>query len=136
MANNAPAVAVLVVEDDDDIRETLHIILEDAEYSVFDAPDGISALDRVRASSVPLVVLLDWWMPGIDGLQILHLLAEDARLARRHAYILLTAAYDAPGLDFDALPNELSVSIMHKPFDLDHMLHDVEQAASALSPDR
>ena len=60
---------VLVVDDDQGVRESFRLILED-HYDVADVPDGPSALDVVRTSAVDLV-LLDIRLPGMDGIEVL-----------------------------------------------------------------
>lgn len=67
---------ILIVDDEADIRESLSGILEDEGYQVRTAPDGQAALDAVT-ERVPSLVLLDIWMPGMDGLEVL------SRLKRR-----------------------------------------------------
>lgn len=120
---------VLVIDDDGDLRELLHVMLASDGYTVYEAPDGVSGLDRLRTHPTALVVLLDWQMPGMDGIQVLHMLATDAPVARRHAFILLTSLYDAPELHRAALPPDIPVTVMCKPFDMDALLHAVAQAA-------
>jgi two-component system OmpR family response regulator len=51
---------VLVVDDDTAIRQVLVAFFTDEGYAVFEAPDGMSALERMRSSPRHLVVLLDW----------------------------------------------------------------------------
>jgi CheY-like chemotaxis protein/AraC-like DNA-binding protein len=60
---------VLVVDDDDGVREALHLVL-DADFEVVVATHGRAGLAAVRAQRVDLV-LLDILMPDIDGLEIL-----------------------------------------------------------------
>ena len=59
--------SVLVVDDDDGIRTSLRLALEDHGYKVLEAPDGETALDRMRTEP-PDVVVLDLMLPGMDGL--------------------------------------------------------------------
>src|SRR5262245_58413653 len=54
---------VLLVDDDQAIRETLRFALEDAGYQVLEAADGIAALQALRATPTGMVVLLDLMMP-------------------------------------------------------------------------
>lgn len=61
---------VLVVDDERRVRESVRVILEDEGYSVIEADDGESALKRV-AEDRPEAVLLDVWMPGMDGIETL-----------------------------------------------------------------
>src|SRR5207245_3908925 len=60
---------VLVVDDDDSIREALHLILDD-NYAVLEAAHGRTAVSIVRSEQVDLV-LLDVLMPDVDGIEIL-----------------------------------------------------------------
>jgi two-component system cell cycle sensor histidine kinase/response regulator CckA len=60
---------ILVVEDDRSIRDVLRGILEDEGYSVAMAADGRQALERLRSSAAPDVIVLDLRMPVMDGWQ-------------------------------------------------------------------
>lgn len=61
---------VLVVDDERDIRESLRGILEDEGYTVLLAESGEACIEQLRKRSAE-VVLLDIWLPGIDGLETL-----------------------------------------------------------------
>ncbi len=61
---------ILVVDDEESIRISLAGILEDEDFSISFADNGITALDIVR-KSMPDLVLLDIWMPQMDGLETL-----------------------------------------------------------------
>lgn len=69
-----PPVSVLLVDDEEVIRELARVVLERAGLTVLDeAEDGVSALEAYRAQDppeVPLVVLLDNRMPGLSGLEV------------------------------------------------------------------
>ena len=60
----------LVVDDSKVIRKVARRILEELNFSVFEAVDGQDALDSCE-NSMPDVVLLDWNMPVLDGLEFL-----------------------------------------------------------------
>jgi two-component system nitrogen regulation response regulator NtrX len=62
--------SVLVVDDERDIRETLRGILEDEGYKVLLAESGEAGLEQLKSRSCD-VVLLDIWLPGMDGLDTL-----------------------------------------------------------------
>lgn len=68
---------VLIVDDETSILESLSGILEDEGYQTFTAEDGPTALEVV-AREKPDLVLLDIWMEGMDGLEVL------SRLKRRN----------------------------------------------------
>src|SRR5438128_6199738 len=84
---------ILVVDDDDDIRGLVRVLLERAGHEVFDAKDGRAGLRELYAGS-PDLVILDVAMPGLDGwatlerirevtdVPVLMLTARDAELER------------------------------------------------------
>jgi two-component system chemotaxis response regulator CheY len=125
---------VLVVDDDTGIRETLRFLLEDAGHEVIEAEDGVKGLDLLRASDEPLVVLLDYRMPHLDGGGVLRAAAAEG-LHTRHAYALLLAT---PGLvdlheDVRQIADELHIPIIAKPFDIDRVLAVVACRAALLN---
>jgi two-component system, NtrC family, nitrogen regulation response regulator NtrX len=62
--------SVLIVDDESAIRESLQGILEDEGYTATASRSGEDCLDQIRKSSVD-VVLLDVWLTGLDGLEVL-----------------------------------------------------------------
>jgi len=62
------AASVLLVDDDDGIRASLRLALEDHGYQVREAADAETALDQVKETS-PDVVVLDLMLPGMDGFE-------------------------------------------------------------------
>jgi DNA-binding NtrC family response regulator len=66
---------ILLIDDEASIRRTLKEILEFEKYQVLEAPDGFSAIDIFKKSSID-IVLLDIKMPKMDGLEVLDFLQE------------------------------------------------------------
>jgi len=66
---------ILVVDDEDGIRESVREILSDEGYRVIEASDGIRVLDLIRRER-PRLVLLDIWMPQVDGVGLLKKIKE------------------------------------------------------------
>ena len=66
---------VLLVEDEPRLAQLVARELEAAGYSVRHARDGASAL-RLFAEAPPDLVLLDWMLPGMDGLEVLRRLRQ------------------------------------------------------------
>ena len=80
---------ILIVEDDERIRSSMRLALEDEGYAVDEAGSGEEAVDQVAADSMDLV-LLDLMLPGMDGF-------ETCRSLRRHSavpVIMVTARTD------------------------------------------
>jgi len=80
---------VLVVEDEDHIRTVIEYNLRRQGFDVYTAENGLDGLDLVRRVR-PDVVLLDWMMPEMDGLEMLAELKRDPRTAK-FCVLMLTA---------------------------------------------
>lgn len=72
---------ILIVDDDDDARETLREVLEDAGFSVFEASNGKLALDLLDARPETALVVLDLDMPVMSGTEMLARMKGDDRLS-------------------------------------------------------
>ena len=72
--------SVLIVDDEPGTRELLRLMLEFAGYDVFQAEDGLDALEKIKQVQ-PDVVLLDVMMPHMDGLEVCRHLRSDPATA-------------------------------------------------------
>src|SRR4029078_11962162 len=84
---------VLVVDDEDDIRETIRTILEDEGYEAYGASNGSEALNLLHDIPRPCVILLDLMMPVMDGWKLLEVLKEDDPLATIPVPVVSAARY-------------------------------------------
>jgi CheY-like chemotaxis protein len=106
---------ILVVEDDEDIRDFVAAVLEHVGYSVVVAPNGALALEMVDREP-PQAILLDMKMPVMDGW-------EFARQYHEHhaapaPLIIMTAAHDTA----IRAAQVHAVGVLNKPFDLETLL--------------
>ena len=131
---NARKPNILVVDDDASIRETLRELLEDSGYAVAEARDGLQALEYLRKSPAPVVVLLDLMMPRMDGAAVLGAVAGDLGRLRRHAYIMMTAGHQTMSLAFAHLLADLDVQVIYKPFDIDRLLETIANQRPGQNP--
>ncbi|WP_028235090.1 response regulator transcription factor [Pseudobutyrivibrio sp. MD2005] len=69
---------ILVVDDNEEIRNILHILLESEGYTIIEAPDGETALELVD-DSIDLIIL-DIMMPGISGLDVCKRVRENYQM--------------------------------------------------------
>ena len=113
--------AVLVVDDEVDIREAVAEVLADEGYEVHAAGDGAEALRKAR-SVHPSLVLLDLMMPGMNGWEFRAAQASDPEL-RQIPVVVLSALGKVAGLDANGY--------IQKPFDLDELLSAVKRHAAA-----
>ncbi len=88
----APAAkTILVVDDDPDIIRLLTIALRPEGFRLLSAADGTTALDIARTER-PDLLLLDWNMPGRNGLEVCHALRTDPDPRLRHMPVILLTA--------------------------------------------
>ncbi len=78
--------AILIADDDPDLRDILRSTLEPAGFAVTEAPDGEEALRAIRAQP-PDLIILDYMMPNLTGPQVCEHLKQDLLL--RHLPIIM-----------------------------------------------
>lgn len=120
---------VLIVDDDQAIRETIRLVLEDTDHHVMEVSDGEQALHLLHESRVPLVVLLDLLMPKVSGIEFLNIVNADPHLKASHAIVLMTANRASLLQEVGPLLQEMHVEVIAKPFDIDRLLETVERAS-------
>lgn len=125
---------ILVVEDDPDIRSTLKMVLLDEGYEINEARNGQEALQVLHTSPRPQVVLLDYLLPVMDGVEVLRQVEQDPHL-KKHAYLCITARTRFPDAEAEQLFAALDVPILFKPFELEELLKAVAEAANRLPPE-
>ncbi len=127
---------VLVVDDSQVVRDTVRAMLEQAGYSVREATNGVEGLAALRATVAPLVVLLDYQMPEMDGEEMLKTVAADAGPLAKHEYIIITANQATFPESFIELLRHLSIRVLAKPFKPVELVGVVEGATVRLSAQR
>ena len=103
---------VLIAEDDESLRTLLRLSVDTGELDIDEAVDGEAALELARRNP-PDVVLLDWMMPGVSGLDVCRELRADARTAG--ALIVIVTARSGAG-DRDAALAAGADQYVAKPF--------------------
>jgi CheY-like chemotaxis protein len=71
--------SILVVDDDDEIRRVLQIVLEKSGHQVVQASHGEEALEQMQRER-PALVLLDIMLPRLDGLEVIRRMRDSAPL--------------------------------------------------------
>lgn len=119
---------VLVVEDDEVIRENLKEILEMEGYDVSLARNGQVALDFLRSlssspDSLPFLILLDLNMPVMSGPEFLKVIKMDTSPLANIPVIVMTAVPNPEVLG--------AAQVLKKPLDLDELLSKIQNLAPA-----
>jgi UDP-3-O-[3-hydroxymyristoyl] N-acetylglucosamine deacetylase len=113
---------VLIVDDEPEIRASLRGVLSDEGMQVIEAEDGAAALDLLR-SARPDLVLLDVWMPEIDGIELLRMLQEEEH---RPEVIMISGHGN---IETAVRATKLGAfDFIEKPFSIDAVLHLVNRA--------
>ena len=115
---------VLIIDDNDDLRETLVVLLEDEGYTVIAASDGesgIRAFDEAR----PDLVLTDVIMPDSDGIETI----RQIRAADGEARIVAMSGGSLIGNDYYLRMAKTlgAMEVLPKPFEIDELVRVIER---------
>ena len=119
---------ILIVDDEDNILSSLEGILTDEGFSVSKARDGSEALKIIKSKS-PDLVLLDIWIPGIDGIQTLKtikMLRSDLNVIMMSGHGTIETAVRATKLG--------AFDFIEKPLSLDNVISTVKAAFENKKP--
>jgi len=116
-----PTAVILVIDDEAPVREAVKDILDMENMQVLSAVDGRSGIKLYQqyADTIDLVIL-DWFMPGMNGAETLHTLQQINPLVR----VLISSGYSESAA-LDQLTASETVSYLQKPYSLDRLLAQV-----------
>jgi len=117
------AIKILLVDDDDVVRESLAFCLKQEDYQVTEAHDGLEALEKIKLSHYHIVVL-DLKMPDIDGIEVLEKIKEldrDANVIILTGHPSLESAIDTMKLG--------AIDYCTKPFNIEDIKKMVREIA-------
>lgn len=118
-----PTKSILIVEDDSSIRDVLVSVIEsETIYHAFSAKDGETALIMLQ-NIAPDMFLVDYWLPGMNGVQFIDQIRECKRY--QHTPVVIMSACQA----WES--NTRGISYLSKPFELDEFLHVVEESLNS-----
>jgi two-component system cell cycle response regulator DivK len=118
---------ILIVDDDEKNRKLLKFILNNAGYNTVEVADGESALAEVRIN-LPDLILMDYRLPGIDGIAAAKLLKSEEKTAKI-PIIMVTAS--AMGGDKERILKESGCeAYISKPINIHEILEIVKKYIS------
>jgi len=115
--SRSPLGAILVVEDEHQLRQAVVRMLRNAGLEVYEAADGSSAIDRLRTTGCRIdVMLLDMTIPGASSQEVL----AEAVNAMPNIKVILTSAYSK---EIAGTMNSAQIhSFIRKPFKFEELL--------------
>ena len=118
--------AIMLVDDDDDIREIVALVLESEGYATTSVADGARALELLHGGARPPLILLDMMMPHLNGEDFLKRVKADPALSGIPIVVMsgdTMARQTASRLG--------AVGCLPKPVELDTLLHLAHEYAAA-----
>ena len=119
---------VLVVDDEQDLRSSIVMVLRDAGFEVIEASDGADAIPILRDQDIDLLVT-DLVMPGTEGMELVRLLAGKAN---RPAIIVMSAHHGEARGEYLELAGKLGADrTLKKPFKAKALLTAVQEVMAS-----
>ena len=115
--------SILVIEDDDAIRDAIRHLLEMEGYNVVTAPDGKSGIETIRSMGRPCLILLDLMLPVMDGWEFLGVLRKEPGVMIAAIPVVITSA--AGDAAYTAVKQ--AQGFIKKPIDFDLLLNAVQK---------
>ena len=119
---SSPAPHALLVDDQEDVRDSIALALEDVGYRVTQAADGVEAMQLLENETYD-VVLCDLNMPKMGGRSLLERVRDQAPAVR----VIVMTGYTAAE-DVLVLLREGAVGVLMKPFEPELLLHEIARA--------
>jgi CheY-like chemotaxis protein len=113
---------ILIVEDDDDLREVVKDLLRDLGYNVATAVNGSDALQYLRTNRPPGLIVLDVMMPVMDGVEFCRRRLRDPAL-RSIPIFLFTARGQS-------IANVSAVRVLRKPLVVDEFIDAIRSVVA------
>lgn len=112
---------ILICDDDEGILDVTSMVLESNGYRVIPIINSLKVLETVRKEN-PDLIILDLWMPGINGEQLVEALKGNAE-TRDMPIIIISASRDGSAIAKQSGANDF----LEKPFDIDMLTERVKQ---------
>jgi CheY-like chemotaxis protein len=121
-----PRLPLMIVDDDDDLRDALADVMTAQGYEVAAFADARAALAALEEGVTPFLIMLDLMMPGMSGWEFRAAQLENPTLA-----LVPVVVVTAAGNLSEGARTLSSVEVLHKPFTLDTLLPVVARYAAA-----
>ena len=124
---------ILVVDDDQDIRESLQVILENQQYTVATAADKTEGMEKIKAERPDLIILDLMMTTWQDGFEMARELKKDPEF-KDMPILMLTGVKDQTGIDFKRAADDPTCGpvdgFLEKPVEPTVLLAEVQKLLS------
>ncbi len=117
---------ILIIDDEENIRKSLAGILQDEGFAPIVAANGEQGLEKLREET-PDLVMLDIWMPGMDGIETLKKIKEEAP----DQVVVMMSGHGTIETAVKATKHG-AFDFIEKPLSLEKVLHSIQQAAKVI----
>ena len=114
-----PPKRIIVVEDDDTIRDLYVEILTEEGYEAIPACNGREAIEILKNSTLPALMLTDFLMPDMNGAEMIDRLMRENRL--NFPVLMVSATLSAIKV------NGQEIDVLRKPMNVEELLHRVHK---------
>jgi CheY-like chemotaxis protein len=121
---------ILIADDDPDIREMCEMVLSHEGFEVVVAHDAPECLALARTHN-PDLILLDWMMPGVDGMEALQLLKSSQQTI--HIPVIMVTAFGGP-MEITLATHHGAEAYVTKPFEAPELVSLVRRFVEAIPP--
>ena len=119
--------SILVIDDNEHVRQLLRDVLYMAGYQVYEAKTGEEGLQQLQATS-PCLVIVDMIMPDMDGTEVIRKLRQEYE---RIKIIAISGGLESKGLDVLDLAQRFGATrTVKKPFEIRSLLDTVHEVLS------
>jgi CheY-like chemotaxis protein len=124
---------IVVVDDDQDIRDSLQAILEARQYTVFTAADKTEGMERIKTEKPDLAILDVMMSAWQDGFEMARELKKDPQL-KNTPILMLTGVKDKTGIDFKSTAGDPTWcpvdAFLEKPIEPDILVAEIKKLLS------
>ena len=115
----------MVVDDEEDIRLAVGLLLKDKKFKIISAVNGQDCLDKLKKSK-PDLILLDIMMPGLTSKEIITAIRKDKKTAKIKIIFLTVVRFAE--ITQKGLVGGNVVDFMEKPFNNDNLIERIKKA--------
>lgn len=117
---------ILIVDDEDDVRKSIAIVLEKQGYQIEEAEDGLEGIEKVNKEKFDLIIL-DVMMPKMSGWDVMKNILKDKKEYK--GKIMFLSVVEISDSRKKELVKDGAIDYITKPFDIEELVKKVSKYA-------